>query len=111
MAVDTGSANIVPTITINDAGTIDDKPAPQSPQSPPVSMPGTMPTAPAPSIPDWFKIGWREVGGIDNMSRDSTEEKEKTALEMLIKEQYYGEWYHNAAIIVFVCFFASSSDS
>ena len=109
MALDTGSANVIPTITINDAGTADDdgKSAPKSSQPLPEAVPGSMPAATAAPIPEWFRIGWREVSGIDEVIEDTVERKRKSAFDLFMKEQYYGDWYHNAAIIVFVRFFAS----
>ncbi|OBZ79219.1 Uncharacterized protein PYUK71.03c [Grifola frondosa] len=137
LSLDTGKANIVPTITVEDvdknrvkAQQIPDQktppsptlltspPSPKSPNGPtsptsstiptsPVSptppsdleMPGAMPSGPAPTIPDWYKVGWRSVSGIDTPILSEGEERDKLVLSMFLKEQYYGEWYHNAAII------------
>ena len=61
-----------------------------------------MPTAPAPEIPDWYKLGWRDVSGIDRQVTLQGEEKDKELLSLFLTEQFYGEWYHNAAMIVAV---------
>lgn len=53
-------------------------------------------------IPDWYRTGWREVSGIDVQHPPEGEEKDKFVLQAFIGEQYYGEWYHNAAIIIVV---------
>lgn len=104
MQVDTGSANVVPTITIHDASTVDEKAVTphQSPASD-VPMPGAMPNAAAPAVPDWYKVGWREVGGKDNIIDTTAEQQHKISFESFMNEQYYGDWYHNAAVILFVC--------
>jgi Ca2+-dependent lipid-binding protein len=41
------------------------------------------------------------VAGIDKPHREG-EEKDKGILDMFLAEQYYGSWYHNAALIFFV---------
>jgi hypothetical protein len=63
-------------------------------------VPGQLPSAPAPAIPDWYKIGWREVGGQD---APEGETRDKHILAAFIADQYCGDWYHNAAVIVVVC--------
>lgn len=63
-------------------------------------VPGQLPTAPAPAIPHWYKIGWRAVGGHDT---PESENPDKRILAAFIADQYLGDWYHNAAIIVVVC--------
>jgi hypothetical protein len=65
-------------------------------------VPGALPTGPAPAIPDWFKVGWRSISGIDKPPLAEGEERDKGVLEMFLSEQFYGAWYHNAALIVFV---------
>jgi Ca2+-dependent lipid-binding protein len=64
-----------------------------------------MPDGPAPTIPDWYKVGWRSVGGIDNELPEG-EAKELSLLETFVDEQYYGDWYHNAALVFFVSLFS-----
>ena len=121
VAVDTGKTtpSILPTITIEDADNIphpnghSQKTVPDSPASPtwptdPTSpdtpeVPGAMPNGPAPEIPDWYKVGWRDVSGVDKpVVKAEGEEKEKELLSLFLSEQFYGEWYHNAAMVVVV---------
>lgn len=64
-------------------------------------MPGQLPALAAPLLPDWYKIGWRAVSGIDDQAPEG-EERDRGILSAFIAEQYYGDWYHNAAIIVLV---------
>ncbi len=71
-------------------------------------MPGALPDVRAPEIPDWYKVGWRATSGIDNPPLEEGEEKDKGVLAMFLSEQYYGDWYHNAAIIFFVRIFFST---
>ncbi|EGO02737.1 hypothetical protein SERLA73DRAFT_165692 [Serpula lacrymans var. lacrymans S7.3] len=66
--------------------------------------PGAFPSGPAPAIPDWYKVGWRAVSNIDAPALEEGEEKDKTILSMYLNEQYYGDWYHNAALIFFAVF-------
>lgn len=109
VAVDTGNSSAVPTITINGTDTahspIKDDDVPQAPvasPSEPLSPPGALPDGPAPSIPDWYRVGWRAVSGIDDPPLPEGAEKDKGVLEQFISDQYYGTWYHNAALIVAV---------
>lgn len=77
-----------------------DTPTPSAPASESgSSVPGDFPASQAPTIPDWYKIGWRAVTGIDEPSPEGVE-KEKGILMQFIDEQYYGDWYHNSAIII-----------
>lgn len=118
--VDTqGEPQPVPTIVIEDLGDGDKKltanpelPAPaESPKSDsPIveddgagqeGVPGAIPAKPVYEIPDWYKVGWRQASGIDQPVIEG-EEKDKSVLAMFLNEQFYGEWYHNAGIIIFV---------
>ncbi|KAK7694283.1 hypothetical protein QCA50_001464 [Cerrena zonata] len=100
VAIDTGTAHVVPTITIEDVDKqIADDSQPRPEQHEP-QFPGAIPSAPAPQIPDWYKVGWRAVSGID-LPVNENEAKDASILDTFISEQYYGDWYHNAAIIVF----------
>jgi hypothetical protein len=63
-------------------------------------VPGQLPAAAAPTIPDWYKIGWRAVGGQD---APEGKDPDKHVLAAFVADQYFGDWYHNAAIIVVVC--------
>jgi Ca2+-dependent lipid-binding protein len=102
VAVSSGAKPAIPpTITITDADS-----GPQTngvpPESlPPSQLPGALPDGPAREIPDWFKTGWRSVGGIDDAPLADGDEKDKAMLAMFVDELYYGAWYHNAAIIIF----------
>ena len=69
--------------------------------------PGAFPAKAAPTIPEWYKVGWRQTVGIDKPPLPEGEEKDNGVLHMFLAEQYYGEWYHNAAIIIFVCIYES----
>lgn len=66
-------------------------------------MPGSMPASPAPTIPSWYRVGWRQNSGISNIVEG--EEKDQTIIASFLDEQLYGDWYHNAAVIVFVRFY------
>lgn len=63
-------------------------------------MPGSIEVAPY-VIPDWYKVGWRAVGGIDSPELQG-DIKDATILSTFLKEQYYGDWYHNAGLVFFV---------
>ena len=104
VAIDTGTAHILPTITIEDVDKhIADDAKPQLPDQPEPQLPGAIPSAPPPQIPDWYKVGWRAVGGIDVPQSEGVE-KDHSILALFLHEQYYGDWYHNAALIFFVCY-------
>ena len=107
MAVDSGKTPAIPpTITITDAETEkSEKPTGPSSTTDPTGkiMPGEIPSSIAAEIPQWFKAGWREVGGID-VTATTEEEQDKGLLDAFLSEQWYGAWYHNAAIIFFVSF-------
>ncbi|KAF8577858.1 tricalbin [Ramaria rubella] len=112
LSLDTGrGAVLTPTITISD---VDKVQADQrgigdakSPQSAAPSardgelVPGALPQSLAANIPDWYRVGWRAVGGIDDAPITDKEEVDKGVLASFINEQYYGEWYHNAGVIFF----------
>ncbi|KAI0318989.1 tricalbin [Amylostereum chailletii] len=95
VTIDPGASNIVPTITIEDVDklalvehTTNEHPQP----------PGAMPTGSAPPIPDWYKVGWRAF--VDQQDEDQ-DAKEVRMMHSFISEQYYGDWYHNAALVTF----------
>ncbi|KAF9229629.1 tricalbin [Gyrodon lividus] len=111
VAIDTGSDGVVPTITVEDADKVtkeeqeQDKSSTPPPEAPPTSSaPGAFPSGPAPAIPDWYKVGWRAVANIDAPPLEEGEEKDKSILQLYLNEQFYGDWYHNAALIVFAVF-------
>lgn len=99
--IDTSKATVVPTITISDADTSPKIPEAPSAVSGPPSLPGDLPTTPAQVIPDWYKVGWRQVGGID-APVSVGDAKDKSILDAFLSEQFYGDWYHSAALIIFV---------
>jgi len=94
LSVDTGSDGPIPTITIEDA----DKEGPKD--APPV--PGQLPASKAPVIPDWYKVGWRAFTDLDKPSEED-DQRQLRLMNTWISEQYYGQWYYNAAVIIFVC--------
>ncbi|TFY83046.1 hypothetical protein EWM64_g967 [Hericium alpestre] len=101
--IDTGAKGVVPTITIEDV----DKKPPSTDGQPAATAghaqtPGAFPAGRAPPIPDWYKIGWRTFTGID--VEEDEDEKDKRMLHAFISDQFYGDWYHNAAIIIFAVF-------
>jgi hypothetical protein len=108
MPVDTGHSNVVPTIHIQDVDELDAIQEPSGSASE-IVAPGALPAGPAPVIPDWYRVGWRAVGGIDEPNLAEGEAKDKAILDMFLKEQYYGEWYYNAGLIVVVCCISYSS--
>ena len=103
LSVDAVGANIIPTITVEDAdhkhATNDAEPLQEEP---PEHPPGAIPTRAADAIPHWYRVGWREMSGIDRMQLEG-EAKDHAVLDLFISEQFYGDWYHNAGVIVFVC--------
>lgn len=105
LPVDTGSADVLPTISIQDvdkaATTENENPPQPEPEVQEAEAPGAIPAGPAPEIPDWYKIGWRAAAGIDQPITDPTT-KDKLILDAFLNEQFYGEWYHSAAVIFFV---------
>jgi hypothetical protein len=101
LAVDLGGAPTPPTITISDPEGVPDKMPVASSPTETNSVPGDLPAGRAPEIPDWYRVGWRQVAEIDRPPLTEGEEKNRSVLEEWIKEQYYGAWYHNAAVIFF----------
>ena len=65
-------------------------------------VPGAIPPAMAAAIPDWYIVGWRQAAGLHKPPLAEGEEKDKSILEQYLSEQFYGAWYHNAAVIVVV---------
>jgi hypothetical protein len=97
LAVDAGDGPI-PTITIEDADKEGPKDGPKD--APPV--PGQLPASKAPVIPDWYKVGWRAFTDLDKPSEED-DQRQLRLMNTWISEQYYGQWYYNAAVIIFVC--------
>jgi hypothetical protein len=105
--IDTGGTGVVPTITVEDADMVTKEEQETSPTSPPgtpstPSPPGALPPGATPAIPDWYKVGWRAVANIDAPPLEEGDEKDKSVLQLYLNEQFYGDWYHNAALIFFV---------
>lgn len=97
LAIDTGNSDVVPTINVQDAEEHADD-VPIVVQS--AKTPGSIDVAPY-VIPDWYKVGWRAAGGLDSPQLEG-DAKDSAILSAFLKEQYYGDWYHNAGIIFFV---------
>jgi len=103
------SAPAVPTIVVEDHGdgpkvtAADTEQAAQDIQEEEAAaaVPGAIPAQQAGSIPDWYKVGWRQMSGIDKLPPPE-EERDKGVLDLFLAEHYYGDWYHNAGIIIFV---------
>jgi len=105
MPVEINGGGIVPTISVEDADRATKEEQEMSANAPPppaTIVPGQYPSDAAPAIPDWYKIGWRAVVSTDVSSLEEGEEKDKYILHLFLSEQYYGQWYHNAAIMFFV---------
>lgn len=106
-----GGSAVVPTITVEDADSstkqlkVDGNVASPS-QDEALSPPGGLPSAAAAAIPDWYTVGWRQASGIDKQLPTEGEERDKAVLDLFLSQQFYGDWYHNGAIIV-VAVFAS----
>lgn len=97
LPVDTGDSDVVPTITIHDAEAHPDDAATIVK---PAQVPGSIDAGPY-VIPDWYKVGWRAVAGTDSPELQG-EAKDAAILSAFLKEQYYGDWYHNAGLVFFV---------
>jgi hypothetical protein len=97
LAVDPGSQGLIPTITIEDV----DKEGPEGVKDAP-PIPGQLPASKAPLIPDWYKVGWRAFTDLDKPLEDD-DQRQLRLMNSWISEQYYGQWYYNAAVIIFVC--------
>ncbi|KAH6917432.1 transmembrane protein [Coprinopsis sp. MPI-PUGE-AT-0042] len=67
-------------------------------------VPGAIPSSAVGAIPDWYIVGWRQAAGLDKAPVLEGEEKDKGILEQYLSEQFYGSWYHNAAVIVLAVF-------
>ncbi len=94
LAVDPGSGGSIPTITIEDV----DK---EGPRDAPL-VPGQQPAAKVPTIPDWYKVGWRAFTDLDQPP-EVDDQRQLRLMNAWISEQYYGQWYYNAGVIIFVC--------
>lgn len=97
LAVDTGGSDVIPTITVHD---VEAHPNDVVTITQPAQTPGSIDAGPY-VIPDWYKVGWRAVGGVDSPELEG-EAKDSAILSAFLKEQYYGDWYHNAGLVFFV---------
>ncbi|KAG2155499.1 C2 domain-containing protein [Suillus clintonianus] len=106
LSIDANGGGPVPTITVEDADEATDEEQKKSGSTTPSLplIPGEYPSGVAPAIPDWYKVGWRAVSNIDAPPLAEGEEKDKHILQLFLSEQYYGQWYHNAALIFFAVF-------
>ncbi|CAA7258740.1 unnamed protein product [Cyclocybe aegerita] len=103
---------VVPTIVVEDMGdgekpkitAKDTEQVAAEVQEDAAQLPGALPTKAAPAIPDWYVVGWRQASGIDKPPLPEGEERDKGVLDMFLAEQFYGDWYHNAAVIVVAVF-------
>ncbi|KAF8342603.1 tricalbin [Cantharellus anzutake] len=102
--LDTGGPPVQPTIKVEDIdesiGDGEKKAETTPPKITEQPIPGALPDGPAYAIPDWYRVGWRAVSGIDRPVADG-EERDRHIISMFIDDMYYGQWYHNAGIIVF----------
>ncbi|KAF9243825.1 C2 domain-containing protein [Melanogaster broomeanus] len=91
--IDSGGGVVVPTITVEDAdkAMAEEKEKSHAPSSE---------APPAPLAPG--RMACRRH--IDAPRLEEGEEKDKSILQLFLSEQFYGDWYHNAAIIVFAVF-------
>jgi len=97
LAVDAGNSNVIPTITVGDT---EAHPEDVATTVQPAQTPGSIDAGPY-VIPDWYKVGWRAACGLDSPELQG-EAKDAAILSAFLKEQYYGDWYHNAGLIFFV---------
>jgi len=95
--VDTGNSDVIPTITVQD---VEAHPNDVATIAKPAQPPGSIDAGPY-VIPDWYKVGWRAAGGLDSPELQG-EAKDSAILSAFLKEQYYGDWYHNAGLVFFV---------
>ncbi|KAJ7770832.1 C2 domain-containing protein [Mycena maculata] len=102
LTVETGKSDVVPTITVEDMdGEKSPEPSHEHEDTP--QPPGALGPA-ASAIPDWYRVGWRQASRIDAAPHAEGEEQDQGVLHMFLGEQFYGAWYHNAALIVFAVF-------
>ncbi|KAI0274871.1 tricalbin [Gloeopeniophorella convolvens] len=97
VAIDSSSAGVVPTIRIEDVDKATEQEAKEEAAPP---LPGDLPAAKAAAIPDWYKVGWRAFTDLEQPVEDE-DKQQRRLMNVWISEQYYGEWYHSAAVIIF----------
>jgi hypothetical protein len=102
LPIDTGIDGPIPTITIDDVDKEGPKEGPEEGPEDAPPIPGQLPASKAPVIPDWYKVGWRAFTDLDKPPEDD-DQRQLRLMNAWISEQYYGQWYYNATVIVFVC--------
>lgn len=65
-------------------------------------IPGALPDAPVKlrEIPDWFAIGWTGQDKLADPFASAQEIRAQSLLAEFVSESYYGEWWHNAGVII-----------
>jgi len=114
LAVDSGKSDILPTITVQDVDSDTHADAhrdvhpdahhdvhPDVQEDERTTPPGAISSRIAPAIPDWYKVGWRAFTDLDKPA-EGDEQKRKRLFHTFLSDQFYGDWYHNAALIIFV---------
>ncbi|KAJ7462762.1 C2 domain-containing protein [Mycena galericulata] len=101
LTVETGKSSVVPTIIVED---MDDEKTPHEHEHDDTPQPPGALGPAAAAIPDWYLVGWRQASRIDAAPLAEGEEQDRGVLDLFLGEQFYGAWYHNAALIVFAVF-------
>ncbi|KAI5478145.1 hypothetical protein MNV49_005409 [Pseudohyphozyma bogoriensis] len=68
-------------------------------ETPPGGMPNGETGAKIREIPDWFSIGWTSRN--KTLFETPEEARVHSLLAEFVKDMYYGQWFHNAGIIIF----------
>jgi hypothetical protein len=71
-------------------------------------IPGAIPSSNSSVNPECYKVGWRAFTDLDKHPEDEDQNLVRLMYAWLFN-QYYGQGYHSAAIIVFVCHPTASS--
>ncbi|EJT98006.1 tricalbin [Dacryopinax primogenitus] len=102
-AVTAKSAAVRPTITIDDVAKTNEQDKTVV-AAEPKEMPGGV--GDVFQIPEWYRVGWRQGGGIDRPGALTTQDilnappKPPSLLSQYIPEEFYGAWYWDASVIV-----------
>lgn len=100
--VDDGSAPQYDLPPPSKAGAIDPPPT-----SPTAKSDGTAVTAPEDDEKRWERVGWAPrfgmPGGHDDDDDEGTLLDHQTLIESKLDDKFFGDWYHNAGIIIFSC--------
>lgn len=121
-----GKADSMPTdLGTNDASAVAAALASASSAPPTAAVngaPGAYPAQKSNDLPDWYKVGWTSFSDLPNPGDEKAvaeyqavvagsgqaeilQEKNADMLADFLKESYYGEWYHNAGVILFTVVF------